>query len=1800
MRLLYLSCRSSRKLTIQRSWESAYQAVIALDSISSSSSLDAFFNDQSVLSILSAPLTPFASPSVQSKTEYETRTAAINTVPAEAGQYDVSQIKEDALWLSKEAQIQETEALRIVLVEWQQRSASRMLADWSQDERLGIQNAAANAHFRQSVNPILELDQKSTFDTQEQRRPRLLNTLYAEKSSILAISALLLGLALPRDLQPHALRTRNSLRNAAAVIWKAQQPSSQSTKPPSFFLQCVDTLRSNLESLVNPDKWPSMVSADEQFAHSYIKAIFTQLVLILRLAYVHIFSLNQVPDADCVVHWFSLMDESAFLSALPEFPETSDLVIVVRCLTSLISLEVLKIDATIESILPSPTAITYPQLPSKSYLDDDSCIRLVTATLLGAAQAQEGIRHAGPAILAWSIIAQTLRDVVTASRAASGGAAAQSQLDDEPSTENKTKIEICLDTIQDVNPGDEDVIALMAKSAVVVLQAFEMTASLSECLLLAFGANSDLHVAVCGKMSLFNLLAAGYPLFQYGPDLVQAVLAVLSYDTVPPCLSHTRARNPVQPVKAFLADTNGMGGRFFEQVKQRYAYELRPFLNCLLSMSQSRASADGLDSEILAILESMPTLTQVLPRSFEKSYENYREDELQNHIQLLDDIPLFVPRNGRTHHMRLTSGKDAGQAKNDLAIPAGTVGILANQHSPFVVCWQHEHSALEYFGKLLSTRLSNASIVELASGPVEREAAAEIIALVDSLVHAAVKAGDIQAARHILGRLSNGLERNDDIVRVIFQMFEEELHAQVEQPGSEGSLYLLIHSVRLMQSLLSIYPERIWSLLTRSRLLSVDDSVGGLAAIVGATELPLGQYDLLRACIGLFEGLIQDVTTRAVSRNTTTKAVTRFDDPADASGSTPEKLTSAVLASFQRILLDVLQSSPSWRFVFPAERCEISTRVLNAATEVLKYAYSIDDSAKVSAKLTGVFARASEDLVNVYLAENPHSLTFHPILNIFTSGLASVSSGPLENEVPSRLQTCAALSFCSTVLNVGLLTDRTAGYLTKNLLQAMPLLARLFAAQHVYKTPIANLFASIVHTLNNSDTKSEPAPLLGHLSPEAAKDFLSVLSELDQPLLDIDVEVAIWEMFSAVVSNKQQWLSICLLTGTTPRDRLKAADKVGATGSKALLKSALDQLANIKTISPRRAMAILKFVSLAQDRWAWATHGIGKHADFLKSAADWLAEVAPNNKQSDMEGTIRFANENQMAAYAANILARYLQNARQLGDTTTAKAVATKLQYLCDHGVAVDAYNHSLHQNLARNFTAQFPQCKLENFKRTALRPAEFGRDYYYDRKIAGQMLQFDSAWSGRNSKGFVEEVARANVNMSLVESQVNLLKSWKALAIMLGTFLGDVPSLHKDLATVVKNSLAANMEPSIPAALFDNIAQTRADLAFVLLQKLTSIKSKEPLVRDLLSTAWDIVRTSNQDFEVASNQRDVEYYRTLLRILFLALQPQVFNPIQISKRSAPPVPVIPLEILHTVHKNFRALCSNVHANTESVEPADFVLLTALLQTVLRIPGIASAHSAIATTCADSGTLRYATSLYSWSDRLVSPDSVDPMYGELAILFLLELSSVTFIAEQMAVEGVLSQISSANLSHYLRNMNGKGPFDEPARVFAIWSKGILPMCLNLLEAVGPPIAAEIGAFLNSFPAQLRRAETDLENRQPSLRHAYAGCLTLGLASETHSLSLISLILERLRAVGASSGASTVDVPSLEFDRVSAKEQVEGILRSKRNLRERILPVGERESEWVKQKSSGTRKDMENKLEERVVDELEAALVCLIG
>ena len=304
------------------------------------------------------------------------------------------------------------------------------------------------------------------------------------------------------------------------------------------------------------------------------------------------------------------------------------------------------------------------------------------------------------------------------------------------------------------------------------------------------------------------------------------------------------------------------------------------------------------------------------------------------------------------------------------------------------------------------------------------------------------------------------------------------------------------------------------------------------------------------------------------------------------------------------------------------------------------------------------------------------------------------------------------------------------------------------------------------------------------------------------------------------------------------------------------------------------------------------------------------------------------------------------------------------------------------------------------------------------------------------------------------------------------------------------------------------------------------------------------------------------------------------------------------LEILkEVVAKGLRSLANQLHEDQESVSPSDFVLLSAILQTILRIPGMHTINSQVALLFANNNTSRYAISLFTWADQLTIDG--DPVYGELSILFLLELSSILPMAETLAVEGVLSRLSTANLMNYYRKPKGMGPFDEPTRLFSLWSRGILPLCLNLLDAVGSPVAAEVATFLNQFPAQLGRASGALNaSAKPTPAQPNAGAVTLGAAAEAHSLALVSLVLDRFRADPAA--ATMGEIPALAWDRAGVKDDVESWLQGRKSLRERIVPLNERELELVKARAVGGlgAAAAENRLEERVVVELMGAMECL--
>ncbi|KAF2838335.1 hypothetical protein M501DRAFT_956769 [Patellaria atrata CBS 101060] len=1796
------------------SWKAVYEGLSATSPPKPSHAIIQFLVEKPSVKIYREPLQPFPANNQGSKQEFDAKTAVINIPQSGAGRFDINQIKEDALWLSAKAKLDEVISLRIAILEWQNRSKVRLLSGFTEEEVISVQDAAGTLNFgactflpgSSIITAPVQMNPDSS-SSQTQRRFRIWTLYLSERVHVIRVSEILfrIGFSSTRTENESIWKENPLILIGRKLVDFIRPKSNIVNHTVSRYVQALRGCFENYEKGCGIDTGP-----DENIDFESIWRQ-TQILIVIHLLqslYVLLRYKDDVSTSEDIESWFNFTADYSFFAELTLIPSIQHLLALLQSLLAVVSLDLMNMrvcQSYLNAAFAGEVKTTSQSQESVEFLTHQPSITKLTNVLLKAMDA--GPNPMVPSILAWSFLLGEIRGY------------AQSLIDDGRSKQSLNPVaKAFIDAEEAMGTDTADIVPRLARFAADQCQGYSMIAEMSTIFSTAFSGYADKDLENHLRLSLLDFLCRSLDYVQYSGDIVLAALAIISGARSPVTPGHHRSILIDDVAHKFYED-DVLRRRIFDEAMSRFPHETLPFLKICRAFLVGNESDEYMARCITQSLEDMHQYTQTLPVKF-GGFETMRDDENAGFVRSTGPLPLFSRRwqskNG-PHPSKALVLANSLEEDDWCFIPPQTDGIIADDSStPPVVSWASKYSALRYLARLLFTLVTGSETVEyLTNSPISIELAAEIVALFASLLSPAayrIRAGinpteSRSAAQGILNNASLGFERERDVVSIILDIFEQELQRQRNQVAEESSLELLASCSHCISILATIVPHRIWPFLSRSELLDIDGSGGTLAIVVGSSEIVVGRYDFLIGCIHMFEALIFDVVTYGVSRKSTSKALTRFESVLVSSSGSSEKSMGRILVSFTKTMIGVFEGLPNWRFSIEEQKLTINTSIMTAFTEILEYVYGFDDNKNIHQKLTAILAPSAEYLVAIFLSPSTNNLPINPIIETLMATADEPTSTLFQGLVQAYVdQTHTSLSFLTTILRVSILLGQQRSHLQKQLFNASPVLARIFAGRVSLRAPTCVLLETLVR--NAALGADEPPSLLGHMGPETAKCFLSLLSGLTGPEYDKATELSVWNLLSAVVGNRQQWFAIYLLTGQTARESLRKKDpSSAASGAKPVLKLALDELSEIASLDTDRTLAILDFVITAQNHWPWATNDLSSHPHVLKRLADFVASLpAPDWKEVDFSRTITTCRQLKVASCISEILAMYLHSARRGGDVSMLKDLGSTVAYFKNNGVRVPDYNSSLHTQLKSNVEKKFNGCKISSFKRTLITRSKFGANFFYDLTFASTVLRFDQAWVGKKQDGFVNEFARANVNLSLVDAQVSLVNSWKLLATELSYLMKEDQRLSRVLAHVAGDCLRANSLSRVPQPVFQRLIKTRIDLAFTITQRLVDTKSSDPEVKALFDVTWEAIRESGVDFETAFTGEDAHYYRSLIRILFLSLHPhipsQTAAPTSQGLKSRDRRPERASEIMEILSKviaqGFRALSNQLHDNPQSCSADDFVLLTALFQTILRIPHINTLHSQISLQLANYNVSRYAASLFSWSHELAIDR--DPIYGELSILFLLELSSVRPVAESLAVEGILSQLSSATIINYFRRPKGMGPFDEPTRVYSIWTRGLLPLCLNLLDAVGATIAAEIAAFLNQFPSQLARAATAFSKphaMQPSSDTGRTG-ITLGLASEVHSLSLLSVVIDQVREGGAGAGIITTDIPSLDWDKAAIKEDVDGWLQGRKGLRERIVPSSEREVEMAKMKPRDMKSGADSRLEERVIGELVAALECL--
>ncbi|KAF2774101.1 hypothetical protein EJ03DRAFT_322701 [Teratosphaeria nubilosa] len=1787
------------------SWKDAYLALSDVESAKTNSELEHFFQDEETTNAL-LDGTYFSSPPTHaSKGVFETKVAPINVAQSSNGGYNLDEIKKDTLWLSHELQIEEVVALRIAIVEWQERSADQLLLT------AGATGADAGA-----------ID----FTKEEVRHDRLLKVYLEERQSLLRIRTELVSFeaitAVPcpwlGDLT-HRVAQRN------------QQDSI------SFSVAQVER---SLQDAISQSSWPQVFKDREEV---YGLVMMDKLADRLRtlLALVHAQQREAFVDPDSVLRWFRLMDSYGFLQDLQGL---GVLVETIQCLVAVISLAILEPPKVLQSIqqLVSPAGnVQYSTETNKSYFAIDDTVKHINEIMQRAAKSDHAL--AGPAMYAWAIIA-----LLVQGKARIEEARRERALDDAVSSDTDTgsgqmdhrrasrlqesEIERKSHLFYLQESGGEEPGVTFFRAAIEGLQTYSMIRQLSDIVTTVCGSDLKYPTAVMARLTLLDLVRIGLDTTSYTDEVVEAVLAILDPGTD----QQRIAGRFVRLAQEFVDDTDYLRAHILDQALARYPYELSPVLRLCTVLSNSTSSNAAGPTDIFDLLERLSTITLVMPMYFD-AYVLEHEEKGNNSCQLTSPFRIFVPKQDSFHgQTKLIADQEWAASErqgsnNVLVVQEGTSGTIVREDRPRVLQLQHNHSAVEYLGLLLSTFLPSSALKPANMESLNHLTASEIIGLITALVRAAGKQHQgVQEAKFVLERVSNALPESLDITLVVGRIFEIELLAHSEQAAQPGSLELAIACAEYFEALTDVTPERVWSTLHRSSLLGLN--TGGacaLAAVVAGVEVHISQYRFLAACTRLYYKLVADSISGLIKRKAKEpRRGNRFDSPMEGLDLTPERSMENVLSAFTRIMLEVQQNLGTWKFDLPEEKQVIASLTANAFDKLLRLAFGLEAS-KPTKNADGTEKKARKKISALLTSSAAMVLdAFAPVTTAGPEMVVKAVSGNLadglavsDSLLPLQVRTALInqIKQTATTLRTALRTARTseepkrAFNLASEMAKQVPVVASLYAAEHSWRGQLVDLLSKIVNGLASTD--ADPYSLLGGLHHEASKSFLAVISELDRPVCDVNIEIKIWDFLSTVLKHKQKAFGIYLLTGTEARMRFDGTATNNLrhqNGRRTLLSYALDQLSNVNKINPKVAVCMLRFAAAAQEVWIPATKTILDHPDFINSLLSWLETLKVPGRGATDTDSLMSAREHLMAAYICDILSLALHRGMEIGDRTLLQKIAPKLSFLSSEAARVDSYNRSLHKQLAENMSAMFPGVEISDFKRSQANTAPYGASFVYDHHIAETILGYrEMAWYGNidertntrsglvlvGQNGFESEVKRANANLSLVDAQTRLLGSWKALATTLAGCITDDERVPRTLVRAVQAALTANTEAAKDVPGMAELLKIRAELAFVLLSKLIGMRSSVEGTRLILPTAWALVRKAPVDFDVAVNQDDLGYYRLLLEVLFLALRPHVYldlPPFSQQKVQAPalgqsassaamdpaqpPKPILDPQIAailveiaqQTIASSFRALCSNLHQDLTLALPADFALITALLQTILAVKGAeTAAYAQIARVVSNSNLIRHALSLYSWSDCLAELTDQDPVYGEIAVTFLVRLSSVPAIAESLALEGVLLQLSNANLSTYFRKPGGKGPFDQPVRVFSIWTEGFLPLCINILDSVGPIIAGKVSGFLNNFPEQLARAESAFQVSS-NKRGPFEGAVTLGLVKEARKLITLGKIIESCIAFAAADGVDASEIAPLSYDLTVAKAEVEKLVRGKRALGERLVPGSEREVKWARE------------------------------
>ena len=1700
-------------------------------------------------------------------------------------------------------QIDELEALRLTLLEWQYRSENRLQSGFSDAELAslrdglgpdyveGIGLVPGGSYSRSDVN----------FDLAEARQVRLVQLCFSEQVRLLLTAS--------EVLQQTFLSVSQSAEERSetwAPILKALNG-----RPPGELLDtiqtAVDSIEDRLTSLNGDRFWPVNdqyhAQLSEDLATSNLQSIAVILdLLLLRIKYAeeHVYS-------ESLLTWLQFMDSVKYFS-----PFQSNILVQaqaierIQCTTSCITVALLDPPSTFASLVQDTTleSISIPPPGKRDWFIDKDQINDVHYFLFAAAESCNA--QASLAVLLWALILLEIRTLATTAKEAREARHVQRGIDRSPydpsgrrlssSSTGSIQTTIYEDVLSEVMATNtvEDPVDYMLNCATQGASVFDQFTRI--CSLVKEGTSILSSVQL---QLLQEWVRAIRPSLGYSPELFDAQLAILG----PPPPSHSAIPVAFNPVANFLGD-EALRHDFLDVAASRFPYESLPFLRLCRALTRFTVTDTDGTNYVTYRLQQLHSFTQAAVGGF-ASYNTYREDENANLVQLDYAVGMldFEPN-------RLLTSGHSEQYLN--LVPAHTIGEVIKETTPAVVRWQYTYSGFSILGKWLEMYLKGVLSEALSPFEPPEEVAAEILGLLAALLdmsytHAETARGE-QAAQQlcntILTDLASALDPELNIISCISDIMEHQL-----QSSARLGYEVLIACVDFFTAYCKIQPQQAWSVLIQSSAFGAKGTRRSLPALITGIEVPSRDFRLLESCSRLYQAVVDLLLVVSFDIEDQIQGLKELQK---GHRTASQRFNGAALLAYSETMYTAFDSMTAWKFNTKDQKDRITSNFSSAFSNLLYYTFGTGESVSTITSLSACLLPAATFVAQMLQQANATSTGTGSVMPTLVNAVLEHNS----NDAFSIHQTANlkhVLFLAQVLVRYGHPSVKDSAEVPSSILNLMPVLIRL---------PLAD--AGLWYDCNTllSDLLRTPSPsVLGYLGSASCVGFVDCLKHASQATNNPQMDRQMWNLLSRLVTADQQWFAILLVTGSPPGREPKNGNKDKLqTRGKPMLELSLDLLSDVAHLDPSVAADLLNFVGEAQQNWLSVNDSIASRTDLFPHLIRWISSRDSNHARG-----LDQAVHNKVAAGVTDLAVIHLHRLMALKNEKVFTTFIPLLQWLATNAVEVATYNSSLHANLKKNFPMKYRGLNVNSIKRSALLEIPYGNNYFYDTDFANKFLRNDPFW--RNERGqqtFLAEFHRANINFSVVDSELRLLRSLERLCVEHGTFFSRNRDVARVMAQIARHCLSANLQVAPAETLFDSLFQTRADLAVVLVRPLAAAGYHGSDYSVLLTASWDAARFRNGSYEIAIANDDLSYWRSILSVLLLSTQFRVERkPKQASvgdskslEKLDPYIAAFCEIAAKIVGEGLRSVTMALQEQKQArnqppisasarVGAKDVALLLNILQSVLRLPSLSQFAVQLGEALISTGTGRSALLLYSWSHMLL--EDGQPVYADLSARFLASISSLPRVAEELAVEGVLNRLLTSRITQNLQNVpNGVSHLEKQpkeALLYSIWAQGMLPLCLNLLHAVGGGVAGEISSFLNAFENQLNHSSLAL-SANPAYASEGSGLLTTTMASELSTLSLISFILASFREAGASAGVDSTAIMMLaafdEHKKAIAEDVRDVLAQDYAGRRKRTIPESERERAMQRNVKNKDGKLVGDALDSKIVRGLKGAVRCLIN